>query len=238
MERDFEAIIRRVYQAVLKPGDVAVDIGAHVGDHTLPMARAVAPGGRVIAFEPVTPVRKEMKRRIAREPFYVSESVKVHDCAIGEHDEKRYFCLAVDALHNSGLRERIYDRPTRVERIKVRVRRLDALLEGIERLDYIKADAEGGEYHAFLGARGLIRRCRPLASFEFGADSIKEYGITSGDMARLWAELDYRLFDVNGRLLESEAMFVESAGRQEVWDYIAVPREDGARERRVRSVLG
>ena len=35
----------------LQAGDVAIDIGAHIGDTTLPMALAVGQSGSVIAFE-------------------------------------------------------------------------------------------------------------------------------------------------------------------------------------------
>ncbi|MCA9199103.1 MAG: FkbM family methyltransferase, partial [Planctomycetales bacterium] len=36
----------------INPGDVALDIGAHSGDSTLPMALAAGRTGRVFAFEP------------------------------------------------------------------------------------------------------------------------------------------------------------------------------------------
>lgn len=41
-----------VLRQILRPGDVVVEAGAHVGTRTLCMARAVGPGGRVLAFEP------------------------------------------------------------------------------------------------------------------------------------------------------------------------------------------
>src|SRR3954452_22328546 len=48
---DFEGLIRDIYVVLLKPGDTAVDAGAHKGDHTFQMAQAVAPNGQVIAIE-------------------------------------------------------------------------------------------------------------------------------------------------------------------------------------------
>src|SRR5579884_2311175 len=47
-ERDLQQIIA----TTLKPGQVAYDIGAHVGFITAAMAQALGPTGRVIAFEP------------------------------------------------------------------------------------------------------------------------------------------------------------------------------------------
>ena len=44
--------ISRVIDSVLHGGDVAVDVGAHTGLWSLPMARRVGESGRVYAFEP------------------------------------------------------------------------------------------------------------------------------------------------------------------------------------------
>jgi FkbM family methyltransferase len=38
--------------ALLKPGDVAIDVGANVGTHAVVLAQRVGPGGAVLAFEP------------------------------------------------------------------------------------------------------------------------------------------------------------------------------------------
>src|SRR5262245_64079544 len=40
-------------RTLLKPGDTAVDVGAHIGYFTMQMAAAVGPAGRVYAFEPL-----------------------------------------------------------------------------------------------------------------------------------------------------------------------------------------
>jgi len=47
-ERDEIAFVRRA----LEPGDVAIDVGAHIGFFTMQMADAVGSRGRVYAFEP------------------------------------------------------------------------------------------------------------------------------------------------------------------------------------------
>src|SRR5688572_20988587 len=48
----FEPATVRAYRRIVKPGQTVLDIGANIGAHTLPLARLVGPGGRVIAFEP------------------------------------------------------------------------------------------------------------------------------------------------------------------------------------------
>jgi hypothetical protein len=41
-----------LFRQCLRPGDVALDIGANFGSHTIPLAQLVGPGGAVYAFEP------------------------------------------------------------------------------------------------------------------------------------------------------------------------------------------
>lgn len=43
-----------------RPGSIAVDIGAHIGSHTLTMSRGVGPYGKVIAFEPQPKTFREL----------------------------------------------------------------------------------------------------------------------------------------------------------------------------------
>jgi FkbM family methyltransferase len=52
----------------IRPGDVALDIGAHTGDSTLPIALAAGPTGRVFAFEPNPYVYTVLERNAALNP--------------------------------------------------------------------------------------------------------------------------------------------------------------------------
>jgi len=47
-DQDYVDVLREF----LKPGDFSIDVGAHSGDTTLPMALAVGPTGGVFALEP------------------------------------------------------------------------------------------------------------------------------------------------------------------------------------------
>ena len=59
----FELIIRRVYEAILSPGDTAVDGGACAGIHTIPMAKRVGPTGRVHAVEALPRYARRLPRK-------------------------------------------------------------------------------------------------------------------------------------------------------------------------------
>lgn len=242
MGKDFEAVLRKVYEAVLKPGDVAIDVGAHIGSHTFPMAVAVGQIGRVYAFEPIPSCNRHIANSLKQEFSDYRKCVKLFSNAIGAEDTRTEFVIAVDAPAYSGLQTRTYDVPTALKRIPIKVRKLDTIFvhsffRRLKRLNYIKVDAEGGEYDIFMGARELLKRFRPLVTFEFGANSIAEYNITTEQMGEFWFERDYTLYDINGRLIETVAMFSESANHQAVWDYVCVPKERPDLDETTRRVL-
>lgn len=222
---EYEQALQLAYEAFLTAGDVAIDVGAHRGRHTLPIARRVLPGGQVMAFEPLPFIRAELEESLRFELPDAGDALRVLPYALGERAAQAEFVVAKDTPECSGLRERVYNAPTALERIPVEVRTLDELAAGLDRLRYIKIDAEGGEYHILAGARGLLRRLRPIVSFEFGMESCAKYEITPADMIRLVGELGYRTFDILGRDVSQPEVFVTSATRQEVWDYLAVPAE-------------
>lgn len=242
MAKDFEAVLRRVYESVLKPGDVAIDAGAHIGSHTFPMALTVGPEGKVYAFEPIPSCNRHIADSLKSEFCDYRKCIKLFGDALGAENKRSEFVIAVDAPAYSGLRTRTYDVSTALKRVPVKVRKLDTIFlhsffRRLRRLHYIKVDAEGGEYHIFQGARELLGRFRPLVTFEFGANSIGEYNITTDDMGKFWFERDYTVYDINGRLMESVPMFSESAQYQAVWDYVCVPRERPDLDQTVRAVL-
>src|SRR5512147_1317925 len=51
--------------ALIRPGDVVLDVGAHVGIFALAFARRVASHGRVVAFEPQPALFDLLKRNLA-----------------------------------------------------------------------------------------------------------------------------------------------------------------------------
>lgn len=169
------------------------------------------PGGLALRFEV--------------ELFDLRPLVTVHGCALGDASGESEFVVARDAIAYSGLQERVYDVPTAVERIPIEVKRLDEFTRDLGSLDYIKIDAEGGELHILRGASATLARFRPVVTFEFGASSIGEYGITVLEMADFWIEREYQIFDILARPLTTREVFADSATGQQVWDYVALPEE-------------
>jgi predicted methyltransferase len=72
----YQSMPEAVCRAALRPGDIAVDIGANVGRHTLPVARAVGSSGKVIAFKPLPTAYPDLCRSV--ETVRSADAVRPH----------------------------------------------------------------------------------------------------------------------------------------------------------------
>ena len=219
----YEEMLEQVYRSILKPGDRAIDVGAHTGRHTMPIASAVGSAGRVFSFEPLPFAYQSLAKRLEDTR---SSMVTLHNLALGEDEGETEFTVVPDFPEYSGFKERTYHSDTlRKEKIRVQVRRLDSFAEQIGKPRYIKVDAEGGELTILRSGRALIAATQPIVSFELGNASLINYPYTAADYFDFFAELGYRLFSLYGLPLNRE-QFVSAAEQQFYWDYVALPAEE------------
>lgn len=218
---DYEQMLEDFYRSILREGSICVDVGAHGGRHCLPMSQCVGPNGRVFAFEPIEPMAALLHERLIREGV---TNVEVATFALGAKEEDADFVLAVDALEYSGLKERIYDSPTRLEHVRVKVKRLDDVIDSSLAVRFIKIDTEGGEWGVLQGSKSILQKWHPFVSFEFGVNSYAQFGVDPLAVHAFLVQLDYEIMDINRVSLGPEE-FAESSRRQQVWDYLAIPKD-------------
>lgn len=145
----------------LEDDQVAIDGGAFVGTHSIPMARGVGPGGVVHVFEPnklIYPILLENLRNnevtnVATYPFALSQFPGVlyqQGISSGEY---------VNYGHNqpSGI-------PSDDNAESLTAIQIDSLR--LERCDLIKLDLEGMEPNALIGASVTIGKHRPVLYVE------------------------------------------------------------------------
>src|SRR5947208_2926539 len=133
---NYEVIVQETYEAILRDGDFAVDVGAHHGRHTIAMAECVFPRGKVMAFEPLPQCREYLGQVIDDYRPELAECVETMPFALSDHDGETEFVVARDALAYSGLKTRRYDWPTRLTRIPVQVRTLDDMCMALPSLRF------------------------------------------------------------------------------------------------------
>jgi FkbM family methyltransferase len=185
----------RVHPAVLgflRPGSVAFDIGANLGEWTVPIARAVGAHGRVIAVEPAPRTASALGATLAANALVQAEMVP---CAIGDHDGVADFAMPIvtSARADTGT-ARIGATCAGYEALQVPLRSLDSLAaeRGLDRLDLIKIDVEGHERQVLEGAAGSLAQYHPVLVIETGHET---EGSRSAIHERLRA-LRYRMLGI------------------------------------------
>jgi FkbM family methyltransferase len=146
-----------IFRAVLRPGDVALDIGANLGAHTIPLARLVGPTGFVFAFEPQRVLFNILCGNIALNEF---TNVKAFPLALGSaQGQTRVMPLDYRGPENFG---GIALGGTKGEAVPVAT--LDLI--GLPKARFIKIDVEGMELEVLLGAKAMLARDRPVLYVE------------------------------------------------------------------------
>jgi FkbM family methyltransferase len=160
-EQEVELLLRLV-----RPGDVAVDVGANVGTHAVALAARVGPAGKVIAFEPQGPVFELLRLNAVRNAPGTIE-VRRQGVAgapgvmvVPRLDYSAHVNLGAIALAPVGAHPA-------AEVDEVEVTSIDAL--DLARCDFLKLDVEGMELAALRGARRTLERLHPILYIECNA---------------------------------------------------------------------
>jgi FkbM family methyltransferase len=189
----FEPFETELLLDALRPGDVALDIGAHVGYYTLLMARRVGPRGRVFAFEP-DPANFDLLRRNVALNGYAN--VVLGPLAAADRGGPARLHLSGD---NAG-DHRLYPaggeaRPS----VEVQTVALDNYFAGYSGpIDLVKIDIQGAECAALEGMRGLLARQAHVTLFtEFWPMGLAASGRSAAAYLDLLRELGFRLSRVS-----------------------------------------
>jgi FkbM family methyltransferase len=195
-----------------------IDVGAAWGEMLRPMVK-LARSGHHRAIEPLSQFAARL-----REEF---PSVEVHELALSDHNGEAEFCFVVDAPAYSGFNRRQY--PTddvRVETLKVKVLRLDDLIDPNEPIAFIKIDVEGAELDVLRGARECLLRDRPVVVFEYSGEAVPEYGVRNTEFYDYLSEIGLQISTLDRWLrgappLERSA-FPERRAQDGEWDWMYV----------------
>lgn len=215
----YEPELRACFQNFLRPGFVAVDVGANVGWHTLLMAKCVGDQGRVIAFEPNPSVRERLEfhvslnrfRQVEVLPYALSDREGIVQFTAPPVDDPRCGdgCMlptSTSSISPSEQNGASY-RPAAsavaltgisgtAHQIEVKATPLDALLDrlALSRLDLIKMDIEGFEWLALNGSTRAIEQFRPHIVFEFDREYIARCNGSREQFSDFLAKHRYQLF--------------------------------------------
>lgn len=167
----FEEAVCLYMLNLLKEGMTFIDIGAHFGFFSLLASYLVGKKGKVLAFEPIPNTFHQLQKNITNYSQY--PNVTIYNCAGYSVDaEIKFYDYGIeDSAYNSafGLRKNGSLTVAKNE-IKAKARKLDTFLKenGIEKVDFIKIDAESSEIHVLKGMADTLRNSNPTVILEVG----------------------------------------------------------------------
>jgi FkbM family methyltransferase len=150
----------RIIKKLSSPEKISLDIGANQGQLTLFLCKY---SSHVYCFEPIRILSDYLIHR------FRGCNVSVEDCALGSDNAELY--LSIPIIRNRKIETRgslvmnfeneyiLGELVEEVERVKIRVRKLDDFC--FNDVGFIKIDVEGYEMQVLEGGRATIERCRP-----------------------------------------------------------------------------
>jgi FkbM family methyltransferase len=162
----------------VRPGDIALDVGAHAGQYAVLLGTLAGAAGRVFSFEPDETARSFLIRNIALNKL--GQRVSVEPVALSDQNgQHTFFSLggnSMSSLARAGLGTASHSEA--VSETIVRTMRLDDFVvnRGLPCPQWIKIDTEGAEILILKGApqtlrcaRGILCELHPYVWNEFGS---------------------------------------------------------------------
>ena len=195
----YEKDLSIVMGALLKEGDMVIDVGAHIGYVTMSAAIMVGSNGSVFAFEPV---KENIDHILHNLSINGIENVSVEQLVVSDSVGNTPFYYNRDndgghALWDVG-RHR-YNVKSRQDPciLSFPMTTLDHHFAStdLSRLKIIKIDTEGNEVNVLNGARRIIESHRvPCIVCELNKYGLKQMGNTENDLRDLMLDYDYERF--------------------------------------------
>ncbi len=207
----FEPDAVRCYESLLKPGDVAIDIGANIGAHTLHLARVVGPQGKVLAFEPTAYAHTKLRANLALNPELVPR-VSLRQLLLMESSDAAVpetICSSWPLGKEEGLHPDHLGKPHTTEGAGSST--LDAAVEaaGVGRIAFVKLDVDGHELSVLRGATKTLATSRPPILIELCPQVCVEHGYPFSELVQCITGLGYRFETFKGRALPDDPAALE-----------------------------
>lgn len=196
---EFAAIPRLV-----RPGDVAIDVGANIGVYSVLLSRLCGGAGSVWAFEPVPDTCWRLRETLALNRCANVQPVQAAVCESDGCATMNLFDPGHCVWNSLGTPEMGPDGAKTLPHSSVNVPSvsLDSFCdrEGIDRINFLKVDVEGFELSVFKGAQALLRDHRvDYICFEISQQPLKGAGFSSKQVLAELEKWGYGVYDLDKR---------------------------------------
>ncbi len=177
--RELDSNLISFFKQFIKEGDFCIDIGANIGDTTVPMALCNGKDGITLGFDPNPYVYKILevnaslnidKTNIVPVPF-----------AISEREEEFYFISSEASFSNGGIstdkstKHGKFIHPDKIKGVNLEDYLNENYKNWLPKFSFIKIDTEGYDKEILKSIRGLIKQFMPtIVAESFGKSTDAE----------------------------------------------------------------
>ncbi len=186
VDSEFSAEDEYFFEALLKPGDTAIDVGANIGALTLCAAATVGASGKIFSIEAHPVIFGYLVRNLR---LNKSTNIEAHNLAIGNRKGKAAFTDQRSDDQNAIA--------VGAEGIEIDLRPLDEVIPSEARIALLKIDVEGYELFVLQGASSTLDRT-DVVYFESWQKHFERYGYLTADVLTLLERKGFSVYR-NGR---------------------------------------
>lgn len=158
----------------IKEGDVVLDVGAYIGDHTIYYANKVGLTGRVHAFEPNPRAYECLKYNMNK-----YSNTTLYEVALSDREGE---VKVIEPCENIGMAY-----VEEGEGVKTMI--ADNL--NLDIVHLIKIDVEGHEIDVLNGCKNIIDKFSPILIIEINKHTLNRFNISKQDLFDKISELGY-----------------------------------------------
>lgn len=188
----------------VKKGFTVLDIGANQGEITLWSAKATGENGKVISFEPLTQMFKQLQENLSLNPAFKKYVYPVQIGLSDRHAKLPIYGASASDIHG-GVHEgmptlyKTENRNVLIEEITIST--LDDELEklNIDKVDFIKIDVEGSELPILKGGIKILSKCKPILLIESNEETFVAAGYSQKEFFAFLNQFGYKYYLVGVR---------------------------------------
>ena len=213
------------YKKILANGDFCIDIGAHTGDSTLPMAVAVGKKGCILALEPNPYVYHVLEKNVRSNSDNIN--IKTIMAAASDYEGFVEFEYSDSGFCNGGNHKNIsvlkhgHTFKLNVFCIDIEKELRNDYKSYLKKLKFIKIDAEGYDLYIIKAMINIIKEYKPIIKAEIYKKTNKEYRL---NILNLFKEINYNIFKLEVEPIgKGEVITIDNIEKWKHYDIICEP---------------
>lgn len=190
----YEPELQRIIAFSVTNGSNTLDIGCNIGLQALRMSRFAGASGKVIAFEPMTYLRKKSEKN-----FHLNLINNISLLPFALSDKEDTLKIAIDEnIYNQGTFSLSQPSSGNTEEIvNVKIGDHLAEIQSLDSLALIKIDVEGFEFNVMKGLYKTIFRLRPRIIFEYDVNYWGKNSQNIGECYSFLKKLNYSIYQIS-----------------------------------------